>query len=115
VGQLPVPERGEAIARGFFGVFAGPDSAAVSLLRAAATNEDAAAMIREFVDEALHEHGSRLVEGPDAELRLALISSQMLGIVFNRQLLGLPQLTERSLDEIVAAVGPAIQGYLSTR
>ncbi len=112
VGLLPADQRGAAIARGFLAVFAGPGSPALSLLRAAATNDDAAAMIREFVDETLHDHGIGLVAGPDAELRVALISSHMIGIVFNRELLALPALAERSLDDIIAAVAPALQHHL---
>jgi AcrR family transcriptional regulator len=115
ITHVPVPERGEAIARAYLGVLAAPGSAALSLLRAAATNPEAARMLREFLQATAFSRGVELLVDPDAdgELRLALIASQLLGIAVARELVGIPQLVDRERDEIVHAVAPTIQRLLA--
>lgn len=108
----PRETHGEQITRMYLMRFAVPGSPVLSLLRAAATNEDAAAMVRGFVETTLFEHGTPLVEGPDPELRLALMVSQLAGAVIAREILGLTALRERPLEDIVGEVAPVIQRYL---
>jgi AcrR family transcriptional regulator len=115
VARLPRHEWGEAMARAYLTVLAAPGSPAFSLLRAAATNADAAAMLREFIQDAAVARGAELIGGPDAELRLALAASQLIGIAVARELIGMPQLNGRDLDDIVAAVAPTIQRYVDGR
>jgi ABC-type multidrug transport system ATPase subunit/AcrR family transcriptional regulator len=112
IASLPVDARGEAITRTFLEVLAAPGSAAFSLLRAAATNEDAAAMLREFIADALLANASLVVDGDDAAFRLALVSSHLIGLVVNRTIIGVPALADRPVDDLVAAVTPSIQRYL---
>lgn len=58
------------------------------------------------------EHGRPYVTGPDVDLRLALVSAQLLGIAAHRLVVGLPPLLEPDLDALVCAVAPTIQRYL---
>lgn len=117
VGRLPVAERGEALARTYLTVFAAPDSPAFSLLRAAATNPDAARMLREFIHDTVIEPGAGLLADPDHDgaLRFALLSSHLLGIAVARSIVGIAPLADHDLDEVVAAVAPAIQRYVEGR
>ena len=96
----------------YLGRFAAPESPTFSLLRAAATNEEAAAMVRGFIHTNLLEHGTPLATGPDPQLRLELAASHLIGIVVAREILGLPELRERPLEDVVAVVAPVIQRYL---
>ncbi len=110
--RSPAGERGEAIARIYLtGIFAA-GSPGLSLLRTAATNEEAARMLSEFVTSALLVHAERFAPGPDGRRRMALAGAQLVGLVFGRSILQLEPLVESDLDELVAAVGPVIQHHL---
>ena len=112
VEQLPPGERGEAIARVYLtGIFAA-GSPGLSLLRTAATNEDAARMLSEFVTSALLGHADRLAPGPDGRRRMALAGAQLVGVVFGRSILQLEPLARADVDELIAAVAPVVQHYL---
>ena len=52
---------------------------------------------------------------PEAELRGALLASQILGVVIGRYVLALPALTRVEPATLVAAVGPTLQHYLTGR
>lgn len=112
IAAMPPATHGERITSMYLGRFAAPGSPTFSLLRAAATNEDAAAMVRSFIHTTLHEHGTALVTVPDPQFRLELVASHLIGIVVAREILGLPELRERPLHDIVAVVAPVIQRYL---
>ena len=112
IAAAPPAERGERIARAYLEMFGAPGSSALSLVRAAATNPGAAAMLREFIENSFLRQATRLAGGVDAELRLALVGSHLIGVAFGRELIGVSPLAERSTDELVAALAPTIQQYL---
>lgn len=110
--DVPPDRRGAAIAQAFLRAMCAPGSPAATLLTTAATHEAAARSLREFVQGAVIEHGRPYVTGPDAELRLALVSAQLIGIAAHRLVVGLPALVEPDLDALAAVVAPTIQRYL---
>jgi AcrR family transcriptional regulator len=112
LADIAPEERGRHLARVYVSMMATSDSSALSLLRAAATNEDAARMLREFVTDAILSHASWLAPGPDGERRLALAGAQLIGLVFAGQLVRIEAIGSATLDELVDAVGPVIQRYL---
>jgi AcrR family transcriptional regulator len=114
LATLPVAERGAALARVHLQLFMTPDTAPFSLLRAAASDPEAAAMLREFIEGSVVPAAVSIVEQPevDGELRVVLIASQLFGVAMARQLIGLGPLVDRELDDIVATVAPAIQRYI---
>jgi AcrR family transcriptional regulator len=85
-------------------------SGLVILLRSAASNEDAAAKVRDVfasqVMPALARTGGR-----EAGRRAGLIASQILGLALCRYVLRIPPVAEMSADDIVRWVGPTIQRY----
>lgn len=88
----------------------------LGLLRSAATSEQAMTMLRQFVTEAILARLSVAAQAADpaqARLRAALVASQVVGLGLARYLVGLSPLTEASTDELVAAVGPALDRYLT--
>lgn len=114
IADLPVAERGEAFARAYLRLFAHESSAGLSLLRAAATDDGAAAMLREFIEHHVMPVGVTVLDHPDddGELRVTLIASHLLGLAVARRLIGIAAVAERDLDELVVAVSPTIQHYI---
>ncbi len=113
IAELPMAERGQAIARFYLDFFA-PGSTPLSLLKAATTEPAAASMLREFVQSAVIPLGVPLLDQPerDGQLRAALIASHLLGIAVARNMVEIAPLAEPTLDELAAAIAPAIQHYI---
>ncbi len=87
-----------------------------ALLRSALTSDRAAAMLREFVTETILGPVSRAAHGRDERdvaLRAALVGSHMIGLALTRYVLRFGPLADAQPDELAAAVGPAIDRYLT--
>ena len=88
----------------------------VALLRSALTSERAAAMLREFLAEAILAPVASLAKDRDGDttpFRAALIASHMLGLALTRYVLRFASVAAASADELAAAIGPAIDRYLT--
>jgi len=109
----PRAQMGHRIARFYLSIIGGPKAAPLSLLRAAATNESAARMMREFIESIMLRHAHDLVDLPRPRVRLALVGSHMIGVVFARSLVGLSDLANCDAEDIVTAVAPTLQRYLT--
>ncbi|GBC87238.1 hypothetical protein HRbin12_01241 [bacterium HR12] len=110
------PERvGEAIARAALGAWEDPraQQAAMGLLRAAASHEGAAAMLRQFVRASVIAPIAEAIGTPDAEVRAALVASQMVGVAMARYLVRIEPLASASVEDIVRAIAPTLQRYLT--
>ncbi len=83
------------------------------LLRAAASEEAAAARVRDLLVERLLGPLAHHLGGDDPELRASLTGAQVAGVVFARHVIGLPRLAQASPDELVAAIGPVLEHYLT--
>ena len=83
------------------------------LLRAAASEEEAAVRVRDLLVERLLTPLAQHIGGDRPDLRAALTGAQMAGLVVGRHIVGLPSLAQATPDELVAAVGPVLQHYLT--
>lgn len=83
------------------------------LVRSAASEESAAEMLRALVTERLLGPLARRVGGSDPELRAALLGSQIVGLTFARYVVGLPPLVAADRDQLVAALAPVLDHYLT--
>jgi AcrR family transcriptional regulator len=83
------------------------------LLRAAASEEEAAVRVRELLVARLLTPLAHHIGGDRPELRASLTGAQMAGLVLARHIIGLPRLAAATPDELVAAVGPVLQHYLA--
>ena len=101
----------ETVVRLYLGVLAGPGSPALSLIRAAATNESAARMLGEYIESVLLGNAHKLTDLPNARLRVALLGSHMIGLVFARSLIGISEL-QLDIDELVPILTPMVDRYL---
>jgi AcrR family transcriptional regulator len=89
----------------------------LGLLRSATTSEQATAMLREFVTDAILDRlagvAGRVAPGGDPDFRAALVASQVLGLALTRYVLGLDALKRASHADLAAAIGPTLDRYLS--
>ncbi len=94
-------------------------AAFLGVLRTAVTSEQGVAMLREFATDAIL---GRLADaareaspdgGSDAEYRAALVGSQVLGLALTRYVLQLGPLVRATDEELIAALGPTVDRYLT--
>jgi AcrR family transcriptional regulator len=83
------------------------------LLRAAASEDEAALLVRDLLTDRILTPIARAIGGDRPELRAALLGSQMAGLVVARHIVGLPQLAEADPEVLAAAIGPVLQHYLT--
>ncbi|MGI8417448.1 MAG: TetR/AcrR family transcriptional regulator, partial [Nakamurella sp.] len=99
-----------------WGVWALPSGAVLAAtMRSMLAGNDAPRAVPEFISVALIGRIRPLLTGPPAEteLRLALVSSQLVGVMVGRYLLRLAPLAGVPADDLIASVGPVLQGYLT--
>ncbi len=106
---------GERVVRLFLGVWESPDGrgAFLGLLRSAVSNPAAAAALRGLIARDLLEPVARAMDRPNAPLRATLVASHMIGLAMARHVVQVEPLSSASPDELVRAVAPAIQRYLT--
>jgi AcrR family transcriptional regulator len=85
----------------------------LGLMRSALTHDPAGGAITEFLRAGVLGPLTRALDGPDAELRAALVVSQVAGLAVLRYLVGVEPLASAPPDAVVAAVAPTIQRYLT--
>lgn len=82
------------------------------LLRAAATEPEAARLVRDLVGR---EVLARLVEAlgvEDADVRASLLGSQVVGLAMARYVVRIEPLASMPADDVAAAIAPTLQRYL---
>jgi AcrR family transcriptional regulator len=106
---------GETLIRTVLGVWEAHESRsqAEALLRSAVTNERAASMLRSFVSSAILRLVADAIPAEDAEYRASLVASQVVGLGITRFVVGLEPIASASVDDLVAAIGPTVQRYLT--
>ncbi|WP_432837301.1 TetR family transcriptional regulator [Dactylosporangium sp. CA-092794] len=118
VGGIPPERLGAELVRHFLRRWedsAAEDDALLTLLRSAATDEDAAQRLRGVFREQVQPVALRLAGGdPDkAGRRAGLVATQLLGLALCRHILRLPPVAALSAETIVEEIGPTVQRYLT--
>ena len=110
----PREEVGERVVRFALGVLAQPEGLArwAGMVRAAASDPDAAANLREVLTRRIFEPLAEALGSDDAKLRANLASSQMVGLVMARYVIGIEPLASADDQTIASAIAPTIQRYL---
>ena len=91
-------------------------TAFLGLLRSAATTEQGAVMLREFVASTIVASLTQVAglgDDDEGRYRATLVASQVVGLGFARYVLGLEPLASATAEDLVAAIGPTIQRYLT--
>lgn len=83
------------------------------LIRAAASEEAAALMMRALIVERMLTPMARRLGGDNPELRAALLGSQVAGLAMARHIVGVPVLADTPSPVLAAALAPVIEHYLT--
>jgi len=115
VAQAEADRLGETFVRTVLQVWESPETRdrSIALLRSAVTNEQAAAMLRSFVEGGIFGAIARVVGDNDAEFRASLVASQIVGLGIARIVLRIDPIASADIDELAAAIGPTVQRYLT--
>jgi hypothetical protein len=70
-------------------------------------------MLRQFIDRALIDPIAEQIGGPDARERVALATAQILGVLFARHIVHVPELAAATTEDLVDSIGPVLQRYLT--
>jgi AcrR family transcriptional regulator len=108
----PRSEVGQRILGLFLRLWRDPVSRAsfLALVRSVSTNEQAATMLRQFIEQVMLAKISEALDIP--KLRLTALVSQVMGIALTRYVVGVEPIASASEDELVSLVAPVIQHYI---
>ncbi|MED5812698.1 TetR family transcriptional regulator [Mycolicibacterium sp. 050232] len=104
----------ERLTRAFFELWEQPETRAplLAILRGAATHEESAVLVRQFIEQRLYPQIATALTGSDAELRVDLAMGQLLGIAYLRHILRIEPIASQPTDELIARAVPAVRAHL---
>ena len=107
-------EIGDTLVGHFFDIWEGvlSNGSLISLLRAAATNDDAAAAIRTIFAGQVLPMLARVVPFAELPMRSGLVATQIMGIAITRYILKVPPVVAMDRAQIVGLLGPTMQRYV---
>lgn len=110
----PREEVGERLVRLMLGFWEDPaiKPRFMGVVRSAATDPEAAAMVRRLLVEGPVLALARSVGAPDGELRAMLAASHIMGIALLRYILRIEPIASADVDTLATLVGPAVGAYL---
>jgi AcrR family transcriptional regulator len=106
---------GERLTRVFFEAWEQPESRAplLAILRGAATHEESANLVRQFIQGQVYAHIAAALKAPDAELRIDLAMSQLLGIAYLRHILRVEPVASTPVEELIERIAPIVSRHLA--
>ncbi len=106
---------GERVVRFAFGLLENPASRerALAVLRAAATNEQMARLMRGFMQREVVGPISAALDVPEPKLRAELAMTQIVGLIMGRYVIAVEPLASAPVDELVPLLAPTLQRYLT--
>ena len=105
---------GERLLRMFVSVWEDPDARLplIALVRASLGEAGPVNLLREGVLRMIFAPLRDILTGPDAEERVQLVLSQLVGLAVARYVLAVEPLASMPVDDVVAWVAPTVQRYL---
>lgn len=108
---------GERVVRFYLDFWESPvtSTRAHAVLRSAVVHEQAADVLREFIEDRLLGvlAEADLVRTDNRRLRLSLVGSQLVGVALMRYVVRVGELPTADREQVVAAVAPTVQRYLT--
>jgi AcrR family transcriptional regulator len=86
-----------------------------SMVRAAASEPEAARLVRELVTERVLKPIAEALESDQPALRAGLLNTQMVGLVMGRYVVGLEPIASLPPEQLARAIAPNLQHYLVGR
>ncbi|MGZ2225416.1 TetR/AcrR family transcriptional regulator [Glutamicibacter nicotianae] len=111
----PLEQMGEALVRALLTTWRKPAfrTAATAMIRGLISSSSATKILRPFLQKEIFSRlGSRLPE-ESAEPRVALVASQIIGLIVARYIIDLEPLASMDDEQVIELVAPAIQRYLT--
>lgn len=111
----PLDQMGEALIRALLTTWRKPAfrTAATAMIRGLISSSSATKILRPFLQKEIFSRlGSRLPE-ESAEPRVALVASQIIGLIVARYIIDLEPLASMDDEQVIELVAPAIQRYLT--
>jgi AcrR family transcriptional regulator len=87
-------------------------SVMTGMVRAAASEPEAAQMLRDLISRRVFGPIAESLGADDAELRATLVGSQVVGLVMARYVVAVEPLASLDPDRLIAALAPNLQRYL---
>jgi AcrR family transcriptional regulator len=111
----PPDQLAERVAQGLVGTLDDPATrrTALAIIRAAASEPEAASVIRTVLTERVLTPLVKRVETDHAELRATLVATQFVGVAMARYVVGIEPLASASTEQLVRAITPVIDHYLT--
>jgi len=111
----PADEVGERVARFALTLLEDGDARqrVTGLVRAAASEPAAAHLLRDLLAREVFARVAHELGLPDAPLRANLVGSQIVGLVVARYVVAVEPLASASAEEVVRAIAPTLQRYLT--
>lgn len=85
----------------------------IGLVRAAASEPEAARMVRELVTREVFARIITALDVDDADIRASLLASQVVGLVMARYVVAVEPLATMPANAVAAAIAPNLQHYLT--
>jgi AcrR family transcriptional regulator len=105
---------GERLVKFFLETWDSPTgSPLLGLIRSVVANEEAAAILREFVTREVLARIAKALELDHPELRASLVASQLVGLAMLRYVVKVEPLASARKGDVVAWLGPTLQRYLT--
>ncbi|MBL8644999.1 MAG: TetR family transcriptional regulator [Rhodospirillaceae bacterium] len=117
LSKVPRDAVGATLAAHYFGLWEGENRnhGLPLLMRSAASNEFAAAKMREMFGKQVAPAIAALVGPAQAAACAGLVASQLLGMAFCRHIIKLPPAVAMPRDAMIKALGQTIQNYMLPR
>jgi len=84
----------------------------IGLVRAAASEPQAAEMVRELVTTRIFKPLTEALDVDDAPIRATLVGSQVVGLTMTRYIIQAEPLASADAETVIAAIAPTLQRYL---
>ena len=105
---------GERLVRTFVATWDSPlGRPLVGLLRSVVSNDEAAAMMREFFTHTILEGVTAALRIDDPRRRASLVASQLFGIALVRYVVKIEPVASATPDDLAKWAGPSVQRYLT--
>ncbi|WP_327638175.1 TetR family transcriptional regulator [Kribbella sp. NBC_00482] len=111
----PLEDIGRRIATVFLGVWESPDGQQrmKALFRSVVTSDEVARMMREGITQMIIQPVSQVLDVPDAQLRVGLVASQLVGAAIVRYLVGLEPVASIDVETLIDRLAPVLQLHLT--
>ncbi|MUL41416.1 TetR/AcrR family transcriptional regulator [Streptomonospora sp. PA3] len=111
----PLGELGEAFARAYLGLWEDPETGAAlkAMMRTALTTDEAAGLLRDFLQARIVERVAAQLGGDRTRLRAVLAATHVVGTAVARHVVRVEPIASLPFDDLVALLGPNLQRYLT--